>query len=124
MPACTATSVSALERFVAATGMPVFSTTLSRGMLPGSHPSNGGSLGALAGLRSIGVEPPDVVVLVGASFGLLLGGRNFARMVGGAKVIQLHLDAAEIGRLGPVDVGVLGDLGAGARCHRRSLGAT
>jgi acetolactate synthase-1/2/3 large subunit len=103
---------TSLEHFVAATGMPVFSTTLSRGMLPGSHPFNGGSLGALSGLSAIGVEPPDVVVLVGASFGLLLGGRNFSRIVRGAKVIQLHLDAAEIGRLGPVEVGVLGDLGA------------
>jgi acetolactate synthase-1/2/3 large subunit len=58
------------------------------------------------------VEGPDVVVLVGASFGLLLGGRNFYRIARGAKIVQLHPDAAEIGRLGPVDVGVLGDLGA------------
>ncbi len=102
-----------LERLVAATGFPVFSTTLSRGMLPGSHPNHGGSLGALAGLRAIGVEGPDVVVLVGASFGLLLGGRNFFKIVGDAKIIQLHPDATEIGRLGPVAVGLLGDLGAG-----------
>ena len=116
----------ALERFVAATGCPVYSTTLSRGALPGSHPLNGGSLGSLGGLATIGVEPPDVVVLVGASYGLLLGGRNFTRMVGGAKVIQLHLDPAEIGRLGPVDVGVLGDMAAaldaiGERIERRDL---
>ena len=102
----------ALERLVAATGIPVFSTTLTRGMLPATHPHNGGSLGSLAGLAAIGVEAPDVVVLVGASYGLLLGGRNFGRIVQGARVIQLHLDAAEVGRLGPVDVGVLGDLGA------------
>jgi acetolactate synthase-1/2/3 large subunit len=116
----------ALERFVAATGFPVYSTTLSRGTLPGSHPLYGGGLGSLGGLGAIGVEPPDVVVLVGASYGLLLGGRNFTRMVGGAKVIHLHLDAAEIGRLGPVDVGVLGDLAAaldaiGPRVARRDL---
>lgn len=103
----------ALERFVAATGIPVFSTTLSRGMLPGPHPLNGGTLAALGALGLGGVEPPDVVVLVGASYGLLLGGRNFPAMVGGARVVHLHLDAAEIGRLGPVDVGVLGDLAAG-----------
>jgi acetolactate synthase-1/2/3 large subunit len=118
----------ALERFVAATGVPAFSTTLSRGMLPGSHPLNGGSLSALGGLRASGVEPPDVVVLVGASYGLLLGGRNFPAMVGGAKVVHLHVDPAEIGRLGPVDVGVLGDLGAAldaiaARVERRDLTA-
>jgi acetolactate synthase-1/2/3 large subunit len=101
----------ALERFVARTGFPVFSTTLNRGMLPGSHPLNGGALGSIAALGMIGVDPPDVVMLVGASHGLLLGGRKFTAMVGGAKVIQLHLDAAEIGRLGPVDVGLVGDLG-------------
>jgi acetolactate synthase-1/2/3 large subunit len=104
---------AALQRFVDATGFPVFATTLSRGMLPGSHPLNGGALGSLGALGMIGVDPPDVVVLVGASFGLLLGGRKFSEMVGGAKVIQLHLDPAEIGRLGPVDVGVVGDLAAG-----------
>ncbi len=118
----------ALERFVAATGFPVFATTLSRGMLPGSHPLNAGSLSALGGLGVAGVEPPDVVVLVGASYGLLLGGRRFSGMVGGAKVIHLHLDPAEIGRLGPVDVGVLGDLAAGldaiaARLQPRNLTA-
>jgi len=101
----------ALERFVGRTGYPVFSTTLTRGMLPGSHPLNAGALGSLGGLGMIGIDPPDVVMLVGASFGLLLGGRKFTDMVGGAKVIQLHLDAAEIGRLGPVDVGLVGDLG-------------
>lgn len=102
-----------LERFVASTGFPVFSTTLSRGMLPGDHTLNGGSLSSLAGLGLAGVSAPDVVLLVGASFGLLLGGRSFPAIVGHAKIIQMHLDAAEIGRLGPVDVGVLGDLGAG-----------
>lgn len=102
----------ALARFVQRTGCPVFSTGLSRGTLPGTHPLNGGGLAALAGLGAIGVEPPDVVVLVGASFGLLLGGRRFASMVGGAKIIQLHLDPAEVGRLGPVEVGLVGDLGA------------
>ena len=99
-----------LERLAAA-GLPVFTTTLSKGSLPGSHPNNGGTLGALAGLRAIGVDGPDVVVLVGASFGLLTGGRNFFKIVGNAKIIQVHPDAAEIGRLGPVDIGVLGDVG-------------
>lgn len=116
----------ALDRFVAATGFPVYATTLSRGMLPGTHPLNGGTLGSLGALAVNGVAPPDAVVLVGASYGLLLGGRTFDQMVGGAKVVQLHLDPAEIGRLGPVDVGVLGDLAAaldaiGGRIERRDL---
>lgn len=101
-----------LQRFAEATGIPVFSTTLTRGMLPGSHPLNGGRLASLGSLPTVGVQPPDLAVLVGAQFGLLLGGRNFAAMTGGAKTIQLHIDPAEIGRLGPVDVGVLGDLGS------------
>jgi len=103
----------ALRRFVATTGLPVFSTSLTRGGLPADHPANGGGLASLAGLALAGVDPPDVVVLVGAAFGLLLGGRGFEQLVGGAKVIQMHLDPAEIGRLGPVEVGMLGDLGAG-----------
>lgn len=104
---------AALERFVTATGTPAFSTTLSRGMLPGGHPLNGGGLTSLGALQALGGETPDAVILVGAAGGLLLGGRDFTSLVGGAKVIQLHLDPAEIGRLGPVDIGVLGDLAAG-----------
>ncbi len=111
----------ALERFVAATGFPVFSTTMSRGVLPGSHPLFGGSLASLGGLAAIGVAPPDVVVLVGASYGLLLGGRNFSTMTGGAKVIHMHLDPAEIGRLGAAQVGVLGDLAAGLDAMREAI---
>lgn len=103
----------ALERFVARTGFPVFSTMLTRGMLPGSHPCNGGTVASLAALGMAGVEAPDVVLLVGASYGLLLGGRAFTAMTGGARVVQMHLDAAEIGRLGPVDVAVCGDLAVG-----------
>ncbi|MFV0317266.1 MAG: thiamine pyrophosphate-binding protein [Microthrixaceae bacterium] len=112
----------ALERLVDATSMPVFATTLTRGMLPGPHPCNGGVLPSLAGLSMIGAGPPDVVMLVGASFGLLLGGRGFQEMVGGAKIVQLHVDPAEIGRLGPVEVGVLGDLGAGLDAIGERLG--
>ena len=102
----------ALERFVDRTGFPVFSSTLSRGMLPGSHPLHAGAISSLGALGLAGVEPPDVVMLVGARFGLLLGGRGFQRMIGNAPIIQLHLDPAEIGRLGPVAVGVIGDLAA------------
>jgi len=103
----------ALRRLVDATGVPVFSGSLSRGMLPGSDARSGGSVASLAALGMAGVETPDLVVLVGASFGLLLGGRRFWEMVPGAKIVQLHPDPAEIGRLGPVDVAVLGDLAAG-----------
>ncbi len=102
-----------LERFIAATGIPVFNSGLARGSLKGDHPLYGGTFTALANLPLAGIEPPDVIVLVGAQFGLLLGGRSFGRMAPGAKVVQLHLDAAEIGRLAPVEVGLLGDLGAG-----------
>jgi acetolactate synthase-1/2/3 large subunit len=102
-----------LERFVDTTGIPTFSTTLARGTLPGSHPLHGGSLASLVALPMAGIDPPDVVMLVGGSFGLLLGGRKFGALTGEASVIQLHLDPAEIGRLGPVAVGVLGDLAAG-----------
>lgn len=103
----------ALERFVAATGIPVYNAGLHRGSLKGDHPLYGGTFTALANLGMAGIEPPDVIMMVGAQFGLLLGGRGFGAIAPGAKVIQLHLDAAEIGRLAPVEVGLLGDLAAG-----------
>ena len=102
---------SELDDFAEATGIPVFRSGLSRGGLSRGHKLNAGGIFSLMALPALGAGTPDLVILVGASHGLFLGGRRFYPMCAGAKMAQIHLDAAEIGRLGPVDVGVVGDIG-------------
>ena len=57
---------------------------------------------------------PDVVLLVGARTGMFLGGRSGAMIPLDAKVLQIDVDAAEIGRFRPVRGGDHGRFGRSA----------
>ena len=98
-----------LRDFAEATGIPVFTTTIALAGLPGAHPQNGG------GVQSLPLCPakPDLVILAGARQGMFAGGSSGSFVPAEAKVIQLHPDAAEIGRIYPVTVGLVGDVGSG-----------
>jgi acetolactate synthase-1/2/3 large subunit len=97
---------AALARLVDRTALPVFFKTPATGLLAPNHPGDGGGPGNLAILPMIGVERPDLVVLIGGKFGLLLGGRSGAIVPNDAKVAQIHSDPAELGRLRDVDLGI------------------
>jgi len=96
----------ALTRLAEQASVPVFSSTLALSGLPGPHPLNGGGL---TFLPMIG-EAPDLVILAGARQGMFTGGRNGTLIPPDAKIIQIDTDAAEIGRLYPVDVGLVGSV--------------
>lgn len=57
----------------------------------------------------IGVERPDLVILLGARLGLFLGGRSGSIVPHGARVAQIHSDAGEIGRLRDIDLAIAAD---------------
>jgi acetolactate synthase-1/2/3 large subunit len=57
----------------------------------------------------IGVERPDLVILLGARLGLFLGGRSGAIVPDNARVVQICSDASEIGRLRDVDLAIEAD---------------
>ncbi len=99
----------ALTRFVEASGIPVFGKAQATGLLGSGHRLDGGSAGNLGVLPMIGVERPDLVILFGARMGLLLGGRSGAVVPHDAKVIQIHSDAGEIGRLRDIDLAIAAD---------------
>ena len=94
----------ALKRFAGAANIPVFAKAQAMGLLGLDSPLDGGSAGNLAILPMIGVERPDLVILLGARMGLHLGGRSGAILPEGARVVQINSDAGEIGRLRDVDL--------------------
>lgn len=107
--AVTARAGGALARFVGAAQVPVFAKTQAIGLLGAAHPLDGGAIGNLAMLPLVGLQRPDLVILLGARFGLFLGGRSGSIVPHEAKVIQVHSDAGEIGRLRDVDLAIAAD---------------
>ena len=102
-------AADALRALIAATPIPVFTKSLATGVLPSGHPCDGGAAGNLALLPLLGIEPPDLVILLGGRMGLLLGGRSGAVVPDTARLAQVHSDAAEIGRIRDVDLAIAAD---------------
>jgi acetolactate synthase-1/2/3 large subunit len=100
---------AALAQFADDANVPVFANNRALGVLPAGHRCNGWAIDNLSLLAMTGQPGPDVVMLVGARMGLLTGGRANSMIPADAKIIQVDLDAAEIGRLRPVDVLLVAD---------------
>ena len=98
-----------LQRFVDATGLPVVSSSKAHGVMPFENSDYLGPASILTQLKSVDCETADVVFLVGARAGLLLGGRSGSIISSSAEVLQIDIDASEIGRLSPVTVGLVAD---------------
>lgn len=96
-----------LVSFAETVGVPVFSPGKSDGAIPAGHRLAAGGLLALGALPMLGAPTPDVVLLLGARTGMFTGGR--ASMFPGARIIQVDLDAAEIGRMHDVAVPIVAD---------------
>ncbi len=109
MEAASEVTAVSLRRFVEKVGAPVFAKTQAFGLLPSDHPLDGGAAGNLAALGHIGVERPDLVILLGARMGLQLGGRSGTIVPDNARVAQVYSDPAEIGRLRDVDLAIEAD---------------
>lgn len=101
-----------ISRFSRQTGIPVVSNAKAHGLLPPDHPNYCGTAGTLAAANADGGERADLVILAGARAGLLLGGRSGAIIPPDAKIVQVDIDGAEIGRLTPVTVGMAADCSA------------
>jgi len=90
-----------LDRFV----LPVFLNGMARGALPTGHPS------LLSRSRREALGRADVVLVCGTPFDFRLDYGREGTWARDAKVIQVDLDAAEIGRNRPVNVGIPADTG-------------
>lgn len=98
-----------LRSFVERARIPVFTNNKAYGLLPGDHPLNGGGVSNLAAVQAMSGAGPDALLVLGARFGLFTGGRGGSIIPRDARIVQVDVDGAEIGRLREIDVGVVAD---------------
>jgi acetolactate synthase I/II/III large subunit len=96
-------AVGALEKLATRTGIPVYLNGMGRGCLPPDHPS------AFHLSRKDALSAADVVLVVGTPLDFRMGYGTEPTFATGAKVIQVDVDATEIGRNRPIDVGIVAD---------------
>lgn len=99
-----------LRRFLETVPMPLFTLNASRGIIPDGEPLSFGAAGPSApnGFREI-TQSADLVILMGVRLSIYIG---FGRTLNPeAKIAQIDIDAGEIGRNRPVDLGIVSDLG-------------
>ncbi|KAF2636937.1 thiamine diphosphate-binding protein, partial [Massarina eburnea CBS 473.64] len=104
-------AVAEIEALVDNIGIPVFHSPKYSTKFKHTHPSHAGSAMTLALLPALGSPQPDLVLLLGARTGFLLGGRSGAIIptTEACKVIQVDIDGTEIGRSEHVALGVVSD---------------
>lgn len=106
---------AALAAFAETTGTPVAFSHKGNGAMPADHKLNIGPVGTLAAASFGAQQPADLILQIGAREGLLLGGRSGAIVPPTAKVIQVDIDASEIGRLRAPDIAITADCGEALR---------
>ena len=103
-----------LRLFAEKTGIPVYSNNKARGVMPSSHPLSAQALTNMKVAEAAGVGMPDVVLTLGIRFGMftepgMLGPGRLPP--DGCKIVQVDIARAEIGRIRPVDLGIVADCG-------------
>ena len=98
-----------LLKLVEVTNTPVFYSSKMSNSIPYGHKLRGGPASRLALLPMLGKEQPDLIILLGARTGFLLGGRGGALLPNeGCSYVQVDTDGGEIGKSHPIDVGIIG----------------
>ena len=92
---------SELERLVDVTNIPFYTAPMSRGLVPEDHAVS------FQGARSMAMREADVVLVAGTRLNWML--QFGQRMSEQAKIIQIDIDAGEIGHNRSVDLGIVGD---------------
>ena len=105
-------STAQLIEFAERTGIPVSQTLLGLGGFPATHPLSIGMMG-MHGEAWVNnaIQDADLLVALGMRFDDRVTG-TLATYARGAKKIHAEIDASEIGKNVPVDVGLLGDVRA------------
>ncbi|MBX3262078.1 MAG: acetolactate synthase [Labilithrix sp.] len=103
-----------LERF----GAPVFLNGMARGTLPHAHPL------LFSRSRRFALSQADVVFVLGTPFDFRVDYGRSPTWNEGAKIVQIDLDGAELGRNRRVDVPIHADGGVALEQIARELGET
>jgi acetolactate synthase-1/2/3 large subunit len=93
----------ALDRFATRTGIPAYLNGMGRGCLPPGHPC------FFQHTRKEALGEADVVLVVGTPLDFRVGYGSEPTIAAGAKVIQVDVEGAEIGRNRRIDAGIVGD---------------
>jgi acetolactate synthase-1/2/3 large subunit len=93
-----------LRQFVDATGIPFYTTPQGRGVIPEDHPRS------FLGARSLAFKEADAFLVLGTRFNNVSTFARPPRFNADAKIIQVNIDPAEIGKGRPVDIGIVGDV--------------
>ena len=115
-------TADALRALCGRLAIPVFAKPQASGLLPPGHPSDAGAPGGIGMFPLIGVEAPDLVILLGAKMGLMLGGRSGLVVPHGARLAHIQSDASEIGRIRDVDLAIAADTAEAVRALDAALG--
>ncbi len=94
---------SALAAVAGQTGVPVYLNGMGRGCLPSDHPS------FLQLSRKEALARADVVMVIGTPLDFRVGYGTTPTFAEDARVIQVDIDGADIGRNRPIEVGIIGD---------------
>lgn len=99
-----------LIAFVEALDVPLVTSNANRDLVPNDHPLFFGQLGprGSAVARELAQEA-DVIFALGTRLGFTTGFFNFNYLNAAAKLIHSDIEAAEIGRIYPVAVSIVGD---------------
>jgi acetolactate synthase-1/2/3 large subunit len=92
-----------LKDFVAATGIPFFTTPQGRGVVPEDDPRS------FPAARSTAFREADVVLVIGARANSMLSFLRAPRFSPDAKFINVNLDGREIGHNRAAEIGIIGD---------------
>ncbi|MGE5953464.1 MAG: biosynthetic-type acetolactate synthase large subunit [Qipengyuania vulgaris] len=101
----------ALRKLQHATGAPVTSTLMGLGAFPADHPDWLGMLGMHGTYEAnMAMNRADLIIAVGSRFDDRVTGRLDA-FAPEAKKIHIDIDRAQINKIVPVDLGIVGDCG-------------
>ena len=96
-----------LQEFVDRTGIPFYTTPIARGLIPEDHPVS------FPAARSTAFREADAILVVGTRFNWIM---TFGqRLSSNAKIVQIDIQASEIGHNRSVDVGIVADAKAAMR---------
>ncbi len=104
----------ALIAFAEQSGIPVYSNNKGRGLIPTRHPLCGGALTNIKVAEASGIGTPDVVVMLGARFGMFTepGMLGPGRIPSDAcTIIQVDSSSVELGRIRPAHMPIVADCG-------------
>ncbi len=96
-------AAAAFQAFVEATGIPFFTTPISRGTVAEDHPL------AFLNARAKAFAEADVLLAVGTRFNYVIQFGRAPRFAADLKVIQVDVNPTELGHNRPVDVPIVAD---------------